>query len=204
MPFIPAPNIIQVEILATKDGQIIENRVMIDAFHAPSAADYAALLPQFTNWLNTSYAPLLPQEVVITGLKFTDKSQQNGPFQQTALTIPGSNLSGSLPNEVTFCVSLRTNSAGRSARGRFYWLGIPIDQRSGQNRVISAFRANTAGAVTGLAVSIASVGMAMVIVSYFSNGVPRPGGPVYFPVATGVTTDDILDSQRRRRPGIGS
>jgi hypothetical protein len=42
------------------------------------------------------------------------------------------------------------------------------------------------------------------VMSRVSGGVPRPGGPVYYPITTVVSTDDIVDSQRRRKPGNGS
>lgn len=204
MPFVPAPNIVQCEILAQKDGQLIENRIMVDVFHAPSSADYAVLQPVLTNWCNASYRPLLPADVTITGLRFTDMSQQNGPQLQTALALIGGTAVPSAPNEVTYCISLRTGNAGRSARGRFYVLGIALFNIPTTNRVGAGYRTAITAAVQQLATDIFAAGFAWVIVSYINNGGPRVGGPVYFPVVTATTTDDIVDSQRRRRPGIGA
>lgn len=204
MPFVPAPNIIQVEVLATKDGQQIENRFMVDVFHAPSLGDMTGIQAQVTAWCNVTYAPLLPEDVVITGLKMTDMSQQNGPQLQVALAIPGTIAGISAPNEVTYCVSLRSGLAGRSARGRWYVLGLSNSNIGGQNRVGPVYRANIASAVQQLVTRMTDIGFAFVIVSYINNNAPRVGGPVYFPVITVTTTDDILDSQRRRRPGIGT
>jgi hypothetical protein len=141
---------------------------------------------------------------VISGLKLTDLSSINGIFLQTALTISGADASQPMPNEVTYCLSLRTAARGRSARGRFYWLGIAEAMRNGQNRVTTTFRNACAAAGDNLVGALATAGFHWSIVSYISGGAPRAGGPVYFLVTNTITTDDILDSQKRRRPGIGS
>lgn len=204
MPFVPAPNIVQVEFLATKDGQQIENRIMVNVGHAPTLADFTALQGPLQTWIANTYAPLLPSDITVTGLRFTDMSQQNGPQLQVALAIVGAVAPPSAPNEVTYCVSLRTGNAGRSARGRWYWLGLALANIPTQNRVGAGFRTNSTAAIQTLIQTIANLGYFFTIVSYINNGVPRVGGPVYFFVLTATTTDDIVDSQRRRRPGIGS
>lgn len=204
MPFVDTPNVVMCEILAQMDGQLIENRVMVDVFHQPTTGDLSGLLAQFTNFINISYAPLLPVECTITGVKLTSLDARNRIQQIAALTVPGTVTGGAMPNEVTYCVSLRTPQIGRSARGRFYVLGISRPNVGTQNRVGSAYRANITAAVESLRTRIASIGAAGVIVSYRTNGMPRPGGPVYFTWTSTTTTDDVVDSQRRRRPGVGT
>jgi len=192
------------ELLAQKDGQLIENRIMVNVLHAPTPADLAALQTRLQDWINTSYRTLLPTDVTFTGLKLTSQQSINDIQLQTALALAGTVAAPSAPNETTYCVSLRTGVSGRSARGRFYWLGLAVANIATQNRVGALFRTNVTASVQTLISAIASDGYQWSIVSYISNGVPRPGGPVYFPVLTATTTDDIVDSQRRRRPGIGS
>jgi len=51
---------------------------------------------------------------------------------------------------------------------------------------------------------IAGLSHFWVIASYFQNGAPRVGGPVYFVVDQIVFVDGIVDSQRRRLPGRGT
>jgi len=192
------------ELLAQKDGQLIENRIMVNVLHAPTPADLAALQTRLQDWINTSYRTLLPTDVTFTGLKLTSQQSINDIQLQTALALAGTVAAPSAPNETTYCVSLRTGVSGRSARGRFYWLGLAVANIATQNRVGALFRTNVTASVQTLIGAIAADGYQWSIVSYISNGVPRPGGPVYFPVLTATTTDDIVDSQRRRRPGIGS
>jgi len=204
MAFVPAPNIVMCEVLASKDGQRIENRFMVNVFHAPTLADMNLIADNVSAWLGTQYATRLPVDVVVDGIKCTDMSQQNGPFLLRAVNVPGTLALPSMPNEVSYCVSLRSSSAGRSARGRWYWLGLAVANLTTTNRVSATYRTSVVAIITDLIVRLSSVGMAWVIVSYRHNGAPRVGGPVYFVVASATTTDDIVDSQRRRRPGIGS
>lgn len=204
MPFVAAPNIVMCEILAQKDGQNIENRLMVDVFHAPTPADLTTLQTLLTDWCNLTYRTLLPADVTITGLKLTSQQTINDIQLQTALALVGTVAVPSAPNEVTYCISLRSGVSGRSARGRFYWLGLALANIATTNRVGALFRTNTTAAVQSLINNISGAGYKWAIVSYRSNNAPRPGGPVYFPLVSATTTDDIVDSQRRRRPGIGS
>jgi len=204
MPFVAAPNIVMCEILGQKDGQLIENRIMGNVFHAPTMADLTALQTLLTTWINNLYQAYLPADVTVTGLKLTSQQSINDIQLQTALALVGDVALPSAPNEVTYCISLRSGVSGRSARGRFYWLGLALANIGTTNRVGAAFRTNATAAVQTLIGDFVAAGYAWSIVSYRSNNAPRPGGPVYFSVQTATTTDDIVDSQRRRRPGIGS
>lgn len=204
MAFVPAPNIVKVEILAQKDGQLIENVLHVNCLHAPLLADLNTIDTTVTNWINTNYKTLVPADVTFTGLKLTSLQTENGIQKQTALAIVGTVANPSAPNETTYCISIRTGSAGRSARGRFYWLGLAVANIATQNRVGAAFRTASTASVQQLITNLAAANVPWTIVSYRTNNAPRPGGPVYFLVSTATTTDDIVDSQRRRRPGIGT
>ena len=204
MPFVPAPNIVMVEVLGLKDGQVVENRLHVNVLHAPTPADLTLLGNLFTNWVTFSYATVLPDDVTITGLQLTSLHEQNGIQLAVPLAVVGGTVDVSMPNEVTYCVSLRSGFVGRSARGRFYTMGIARVNVLGENRVQVGYRAAITAVLQTIIDDIAANSFVMVIVSYINNGLPRPGGPVYFVVANATTTDDILDSQRRRRPGIGS
>lgn len=204
MPFVPAPNIIQVEILASKDGALIENRFHVNVFHQPTTSDFTALAALMTTWLSNDYAAQLPADVTITGLQMTSLHSQNAIQSNVALNIVGGLALPAMPNETTYCVSLRSAFIGRSARGRFYVLGLARVSVSTTNRVSAGYRTAITAALQDLINDIAGLSYAFTIVSYINNNAPRPGGPVYFVVATATTTDDVVDSQRRRRPGVGS
>jgi hypothetical protein len=119
-------------------------------------------------------------------------------------TTTGERTSTSLPNEVAVCVSLRTSARGRSARGRFYALSVCNDQMVDNNNLSVVAAGQYVSVVGNLLTRITDAGYQATIVSYRSNNAPRPGGPVYYPITGATLVDNIVDSQRRRKPGVGS
>jgi hypothetical protein len=124
-------------------------------------------------------------------------------FGVTPGTVVGSNAGAALPNNVTACVSLRSNFAGRSARGRLYWQALTETQVVG-NTIDTSVAGDIVAAVQAIDVAMTGLGYELSIVSYINNGAPRVGGPVYFFVSDILMTDFTVDSQRRRLPGRGT
>ena len=206
MPFVPAPNIMQVEIRATRNGSNIENRVMVNNLGTVDAAALEAIAILVWNWAEGSYFPQLPVDVALREVVATDLTTDTGgqfTYAPDSTTV-GSVTGQALPNEVSLCVSLRSTSRGRSARGRFYWMGLAITHMLTDNEVQPAFGSYAATALSGLISDISTAGGELTIVSYFHDGVARPGGPVYFPVVSALIVDPIVDSMRSRKPGVGN
>lgn len=204
MPFTPAPNIVQVELRARKAGQKVENRWFVNCLHEPTTSDFAAIALQVFTVLRASWLPFLPSDVAITEL-FLRSMQSINAIQLTVAALPtdvGSSTGTPGPNQNTLCVSLRSTSSGRSARGRLYWLGLSEDQYT-VNTMVASARTQIRDAVEAMRFALSNDNHPWTIVSFFSGGGPRPGGPVYFLVSTVLTVDDVIDSQRRRMPGRG-
>lgn len=205
MPFVAAPNIVQVEMRYTLDAQKCENRIMVNVLHEPTVADMTAIASNVSNALITEWLPLLPNTLVYTELFCRSMHVQNGPqasFPITPAQGTGTNIGSALPNSNTLCVSLRSNLAGRSARGRLYWPALMETVVVG-NTVDTAHVTAITNAVRAIDVNLTAAGFLWEIVSFFSNKVPRPGGPVYFEVSDILVVDRIVDSMRRRLPGRG-
>lgn len=207
MPFVPSPNIVQVEVRAILDGQRIENRFMINVHQQPTPAICNTVAVIVGNWVIAEYAPLLPVAVQLTEVYVKSLEEQNGPEHTFTYATPlfGGRVEEVLPNETSFCISLRTGNIGRSARGRVYVLAICKVSQLG-NRIAVADANNFRDAFDALRATLteSEEPYDWSIVSYRANNAPRPGGPVYFPVTTVTYVDTILDSQRRRKPGNGS
>lgn len=205
MAFVPAPQIVETEIRALQAGQKIENRIMVDALTTVTPTILTDVANTVLNWASTTYFLNVTNNVTLTEIVATDLTTQNG--QQTTV-IPSPGVQGSagndpMPNESAFCVSLRSTSRGRSARGRFYAFGLDKELVV-ENDVTGGYRTAITGAVQSLIDLIANQGYQLVVVSYIANGAPRPGGPVYFPIVTAVSVDATVDSMRSRKPGVGS
>jgi len=205
MAFIPAPNLVSVEFRTTWDGQQTENRINVDLLTAPTAANVQALATACHTWWVGNVTALTPASLILREVFVRDQSTLNG-FAATAAptgSVPGTLSGNSLPNNVAICASIRTLFTGRSARGRWYWQGLTESQVTG-NTVDAGTLASIDAALTNLASVVAALSHFWVIASYFSGGVPRPGGPVYFVVNDIIFVDATVDSQRRRLPGRGS
>jgi len=203
MPFVPMPNIVQVEIIGRKDGQNIENRIFVDVLAAPSSADVISLADTVGVWMTSSYKTILPSSVQLLQATATDMSVAEGFQHTTAASVAGTK-EGPLPNECSMALSLRSDQRGRSARGRLYILGLPGNDRATENTMSGPWLSDAIAAGNALRTAITGLGFVWVVVSLVSNKVPRPGGPVYFPITTVLFTDNVIDSQRRRKPGVGS
>jgi len=205
MAFVPAPNLVSVEFRCTWAGQQTENRINVDLLTAPTAANCQTLATACESWWEDNVVAITPDSLELREVFVRDQSQLNG-FAATASptgALPGTGGSPSLPNNVTICASVRTLFTGRSARGRWYWQGLMESQVTG-NVVASGTLTSIDAALTNLASVIAGLSHFWVIASYISEGVPRPGGPVYFVVNDITFVDDVVDSQRRRLPGRGT
>jgi hypothetical protein len=206
MPFVPAPNIVMVEWRCLNALQRIENRIMVNMLTAPTAPEMSDLVDLAINWWDSAASVQMSSTVALTEVVATDMSTLNGIQISAAPGTPvtGVDNSGAKPNEVSFCVSLRTGNRGRSARGRLYWLAITNDQMQDANNMKSAKANDIIGACNVLREDIATAGWQWSIVSYRTNNAPRPGGPVYFPITTCIYTDLLVDSMKRRKPGVGT
>lgn len=205
MPFVPAPNIVNVELRAILDSQHIENRFTIDALTAVDATVVEAITNIVNVWAQDTYFDLLPHNVSLTEVVGTDQTTDSGAQVTISPTgsFVGAVAANALPNEVTLCISLRTGNRGRSARGRSYVLALPTDEVSGNN-VAGGWAAALVAAFDTLRTRLITAGYAWTVVSYRHDGEPRTGGPVYFPITTVLVTDLTVDSMRSRKPGVGA
>lgn len=203
-PYIPVENVLQANLRFTVDGQQCEN---VLNFEYPRS-EFSTSASQIGNNIETVLWAQL-RAFIAAGCEFrevymVDLTSQDGPVQTYDITINpnGAVLTEAVPNNVTFCVTHRTQSRGRSFRGRSYVVGIAeglvLNSSIGPVGV-----AGIVGAFEALRVACQTDGLPLVVVSRFANGAPRLAG-VATPVTECVSVDNVVDSQRRRLPGRGS
>lgn len=205
MAFVAAPNIVQAQVLMTFAGQQIENRFMIDTLAAVTPLSVESVADAVWEWANTHYRPVVTGDVGFRAVLATDMSSQTGP--QFTVPFPGGTVGQvdgpSMPNETTLAIALKSASRGRSANGRMFLASLARSLVTANN-VDATFAGQCVTAAQQLVTDVAAAGYLLVIVSYIHNHLPRVGGPIYFPVVTAQVTDLVVDSQRRRKPGVGS
>jgi len=204
MPFVPAPNIVELQFRYTNAGEQTENRIHLDVGATPTALDLANINEAAAEWYTGNMPDLQPTSLVLREIYSKSLETQPGPeaTYTAGLPIPGTSAFQALPSNASLAVSLRSGETGRSARGRWYWQQLAENQVD-TNLVTTGAQADILAAMQNLKNAMTDVSATWVIVSYRHNNAPRVGGPVYFTVNSIILVDNVVDSQRRRLPGRG-
>lgn len=99
------------------------------------------------------------------------------------------------PNQVAYTVTLNTGLVGRSARGRVYGIGLPVNAQTGA-RLTDTGRATLQSVWELVHSAMETAGHAIQVVSFVEGGVPRDEGRA-LPVVS-VNVRFPLATQRRR------
>lgn len=210
MPFVPAANTAEFELIQTLDGQRLENTLYGRTVAPWTAAQISAVCDSLAAWWTANMRPLLSDQIELVAVEGTSLESATAPVGANTTGTPSIGaLDESIPNNCSLAISFRTALRGRSFRGRNYIAGIPVASvlRSHVepglvDSITAAYNALPDAFSDGLS------GALWVVVSRFS-GVDVDGRPI--PRVTAVTTpitgahvvDDVIDSQRRRLPGRG-
>jgi len=200
MAFVAVPATVKVDWFYTYNGINCMNRMYVNRTESePTAATCAAIASQAAAWWIGNAQALVPTTCALRLVQATSVAVQNGPSATFSAGLPaaGSIVSPALPGNNTLCVSLRTGLTGRSARGRWYWVGLAEAQVTG-NLVEGGTATSITAAMDALLNAMNAISSAPLIVSFQSNGVPRPGGPVKFFITDALLVDTTVDSQRGR------
>lgn len=205
MPFVPSPDVMQVEFRYLLEGQRCENRIMVDALGTVTDALLESTAILAWNWWEATYSPSVGTNTFLSEVLVTDMSAADGgQFTYAPDSATHGAMGSPLPNEAAFCISLRTSGRGRSARGRWFACSLSGADRSDPNTLTVGYVSDLVSALNVLRAALETAGTPWVIVSYRNGGIPRPGGPVKYLVQNCIATDNLIDSQRRRKPGVGS
>jgi len=204
MPYQAAPNIAQVQCVGTVDGQTTINDLyfeisggVIDVVNLTTLGSAMAL------WFVNTLAPLLSDDWSAQRVIATDLTTQTGPRVDFGAAAPGGVTGEANPNNVAACVSLRTASRGRSARGRNFVPGIPGAEVT-LNTLSNTFINDLLSAyVLLVGPGTFLPGWQLVVLSRQTAGALRPVG-IGFPVTDVVMTTDKVKSMRSRSVGNGA
>jgi len=199
----PADGVTRAVLQFRYDTQVCANVLHFVAADGVDAPDPTELASRLVAKWKAQLQPFMPATVILDRVIVTDLSASGPPPVEFTTGLPAAGSGGTiqLPNNVTLAFTLRTAFRGRSFRGRVYHVGISEAAVTGN--VMSGSALDQALAFyTGLIALAGDVGEPihkLVVLSYFTGGAVRPS-PVATPV-TSISTDGVIDSQRRRLPG---
>jgi len=204
MAFVPFGGVAMVELLLDYDTQQCETTFYVFEDTVWTATGLLLLAATFEDWWTTEVRVLVPNTVALRAIKATSLASETAPGIELAVSPPsvGTGTSPQLPNNVTIALKWVTALRGRSFRGRTYHIGLAEGQVA-LNAVDSAHLANLLTAYESINDYLEAVNpdWDLVVASRYSQGLPRVSG-LATPI-TGVTSDGVIDSQRRRLPKRG-
>jgi hypothetical protein len=204
MEFVPFPNIVQAELITTYMGSMA-NTVLHYAAATPWSTDEAAELgAQMVAKWNTALKPLMSSQVILVNIKFTDLSDQFSWAinYATGLPIQGTKSGTALPSNVAIVLTKRTLLRGRAHRGRIYHYGLVSTDVSNNSMITTSLTAILAAWNQFKFFTLTTGDVNMVVASRFLDKVQRPQG--VGTLVDSLTSDGLLDSQRRRLSGRGA
>jgi len=169
----------------------------------PTPVNVLPLCAEFVTKWNATMKAYMPSDLSLTGIKVVDLSAQNGwtLFYQTSLPIAGTSAGASLPNNCAVVLTKRTFARGRSYRGRIYQPGL-TELHTTSNAVQATPLAAFIAFWDDMRVyNTGTVEFVMVVASRYQEGNQLSVGEKT--IVTGITSDGVVDSQRRRLPGRG-
>jgi len=200
MPFQSVPNCAKVAIEGSLGSKQLVNVLHFKFAGTYGQSDIDALAQAVDNAVGSDYLPIITagatySQSVATGL------ENINDLTATDATNAGAGTSGgaSLPNNVSFVVTLRTGLTGRSARGRFYCWPMGAGDLFSANTVTVALANQAVAFLQQVQLNAAAVNWALGIVSRRTLGAVRPTG-VFFPVNDIAYRNLLTDSQRGRLP----
>jgi hypothetical protein len=205
MPFVPAPDTVMVEMRYTYQGQNVENTLYFQNAAGPDPANMGDLGLYLIEQWTTEVQPTAPASLTLREVYITSLESATAPAVTVTTGLPASGATGSpaAPNNVSLCVSFRTEGRGRSARGRNYLLGV-LESSVDNNLIDTTFTNPWTSFFNSIVVpDWDGSGWMWVIVSRISGGVERAEALVQ-QVITFTYVDRTVDSQRRRLPGRGT
>ena len=206
MDYIPVPNTVQLELIQSWQGQVVENVLHYVKASPWNSDQMTELAEEAKEQFNATILTQLTSTLQLTMIRVTDLSSQTGSVVNygTGLPAAGPQGSPSLPNNVAVVFTKRTELRGRSFRGRIYQPGL-VEGAVVANSVTNPTLQNLRNGWDGmrlLTLTIAVDEALMVVVSRYADKAPRVTGVAT--LVSAITTDGVIDSQRRRLPGRGS
>jgi len=209
--FVPFAKTAVFYLIFQQYGQRVMNTLWLrrtDAATVWEPSDLEEVAVLLGEWWLTELAPITSNTVELTNVIGTDMTEQNSyTVNQAFSSHVGSSAAEALSMGTTYTTTFNTGLAGRSFRGRNYFVGMVDNQTvtTNRNNVTTAFAAAILAAYGEMSsyFNQATFNSEHVVASRQINGVVRTTG-VCTPVIGYYHADFFVDSRRPRLSGRGS
>lgn len=197
MAFVSFANTALVELVYTWNGIVVENTLYIRGNAAWNGSTLGTLGGEVYGWWNAYVKPLQPNTCTLTAIKLRDMSSQFGAYNEYAPVSSnvGTNVSPSLPNNVTAAIKFTTALVGRRNRGRNFVVGLVESGVSG-SLVDASYAALWVNAYEEINL-VGFINSGVHVVASRATAV-APSYTGVTTLVTGYSMDLGIDTQRRR------
>lgn len=199
MAFQRVPNTVEITVVMVQNVETVTNTFHAEKSGGYDLADVVALALLVNQLVAAQLVPIMTNDALYLRVEVRGLDVENDLFAENGDdTSVGLVPSEGLPNNVTLSIKKASGFTGRSARGRWYVIGLPqADLSTNENQWLLTATDDAVSAVEGIRTGVAISVWTPVIVSRFTNGAPRPEG-VTFDWLSVVAVDRLVDSQRGR------
>jgi len=199
MAFVPASNVLQVEIRGSLNGIPVETT----QYHQFGSAITAPDVDDLFDWYDTVFLPdyldPLGIEYKVGELYGTDLTTATSPTYSLVFSPQreGGQAAAALPGNNAACISFRTAGRGRSSRGRNYVPALLESDVTGNDMDLTLVNALVAAYELMLGGGTYPAGWEWVVLSRFALGIPRVAALAQT-VLDVLSTNLTVESQRGR------
>ena len=199
MAFQAVPDTAEVTVVYTQNGEVITNTFAARLPGGYNLADLNTLATTVDNFMPGGLLPRMTVDSAYVRTEVRGLANENDlATEASANAGPGLDPIEGLPNNCTLSVKKASPFTGRSARGRWYVVGLPQNALAGDENAWSlAVVDDVVAALEALRVLVAATVWIPVIVSRFNAGLPRDFGVTFDWIVT-TAVDAFVDSQRGR------
>lgn len=199
MAFQAVPNTAEITLVFQQNLEMITNTFHAEKPGGYNFAEISALADLVDSLAATHLLPLMTLECEYQRTEVRGLATENDLFDTDGTNSGfGADAAEGLPNNVTLSLKKTSGFTGRSARGRWYFVGFPVnDLAPNENQWAQAAVDSAEIAVEAIRGGILAGPWTPVIVSRFTAGLPRDEG-ITFPWIGTVAVNNNVDSQRGR------
>jgi hypothetical protein len=199
MAFQRVPDTVAVTIVYTQNLEVITNTFNCEKLGGYTLSEISILANLIDSSVATNLLPIMTADCQYLRTEVRGLDQENDIEDADGTNAgPGLDAVEGLPNNVTLSLKKGSGFTGRSARGRWYFVGFPVNALADNENQWTQTEVDSAViAVEAIRNDVLGGAFTPVIVSRFTNGALRAEGITFDWIST-VAVDRNVDSQRGR------
>jgi len=200
MTFQSVPDTAEAVVVFTVGGKEMVNVHHFKRVGGYSGGDISTLAALVDGFVGTDYLPNVTAAALYVETRVRGLTVENDLYNSASVNAGAGGAAGiEMPSNASFCVTLRTDFTGKSARGRFFAVPPSASVIAADSTVTSTYANNIVSYLENLRTGALLAGWVMVVVSRFHEGARRTPA-ITFEVSNIVARNHIIDSQRGRLP----